>query len=87
MKAEYAKINKLDKEKIRTKFKPSRPEDGSRDRYNNIRPYSHNIVRSKSKTGQKKKTFSFRIEDKILISYIHRKPPFQLHQRFLDHIS
>ena len=54
LKAEYERINKLDKEKIRKMFKPSIPEDGTRDRYNNIRPYSHNIVRSKSKTGQKK---------------------------------
>lgn len=34
-------------------FKPCKPEDGSRDRYTNIRPYSHNIIRSKSKTGHK----------------------------------
>ena len=34
-------------------FKPIKTEDESRDRYNNIRPYSHNIVRAKSKTGHK----------------------------------
>ena len=33
-------------------FKPVDTEDGKRDRYKNIKPYSHNVVRARSKFGQ-----------------------------------
>ena len=52
LRTEYERVCRIDSDEIQTVLKPAETPDSKRDRYNNIKPYSNNVVRSRNKTGK-----------------------------------